>query len=542
LEQKTQTTKKFQLENGIFWPPAIVTIVLLVIGIVNSDAFSSGASAALSWCIDYFGWLYLLFGFIFFAFVLVVMVCPIGKLKLGGPDAEPEMNYWNWFAIALCAGIAIGILFWGVAEPLYHYSGPPVWMGLEANSPESAIAALEISYFHWTIHPYALYAIFGLAVAYATFNQNLPFRISSGLYPILGKRVFGPIGQAIDGLAVFAIVGGVVTSLGLGTLQLGAGLKFLTGMEPNNFIYVVIIAIITVGYTMSSYTGLHRGIKFLSDTNAKVFFFLLIFLFVVGPTKQILEMGVQAMGGYIMKVVPMSFWADPFDTGGGWAGGWTIFYWAWWIAFAPMVGMFLARISYGRTVRQFLLVNVLTPAFFGMLWFNVFGGTAIYLQHTGVADLLKTLGETGTEGALFALFAEFPLAFITMPLAFFTVAVSFTTLADSMTSTLALMTTKGSHMTGEAPGPVKLFWGLVMGGVTILFLLISGVDSTKALQTSSIVSALPIFLIEMATLVALLFVFYDKGYKSDIEFSETEYFKHSRDKARVSQKSSDVSA
>lgn len=510
--KSSQLMKGFEIEKGVFYPPAILLGLALLIGIISPEGFAIGANAALKFTLDYFGWLYLLGTFIFFAFVLFVTVSPIGKVKLGGPDAKPELSLWNWWAIALCAGIAIGIVFWGVAEPLYHYYGPPSIAGVEAQSPGSAVAALQIAYLHWSFHPYAIYSVIGLAIAFAVYNLKQPFRVSSALYPIIGEQVHGFLGKTVDSISIFAITGGVVTSLGLGTMQLAGGLKYLIGITPNNFIYLIIIAVVTACYTISSYTGLHRGIRILSNYNAQIFIGLMIFIFLFGPTKFLLDLGVQAFGSYIQNIVPMSFWADPYGVGQGWNGGWTIFYWAWWLAFAPIVGMFLARISYGRTIREFLLVNVTAPALFGILWFTTFGGAAIYLDSFKKAGIMEAINSNGVEVALYALFGNFPLSFITVPVAFITIAISFITLADSMTSTVATMTTK-NLISDEPPAGMKIFWGVVMGGLTILFLIISGAGGTKALQTSSIVAALPIVFLELAALVALILAFYNKGYQ-----------------------------
>lgn len=456
-----------------------------------------------------------------FVFIIYLIFSPtLGKIKLGGPDAEPELNYWNWFAIALCAGIAIGIVFWGVAEPLMHFHQPPEIAGVEGASPGAAIEALSISFLHWSLHPYALYAVIGLTVAFATYNLKLPFKISSVFYPLIGDKIHSFTGNLIDAIALFAIVGGVVTSLGLGTLQIAGGLDYIWGFPGGNLSYILIIIGVTFIYTMSSYTGLQRGIRFFSDNNAKLFFGLTIFLFIMGPSVFLLDLSIESIGQYIANIIPMSFWTDSFETSGGWGGGWTIFYWAWWIAFAPIVGMFLARISYGRTIREFLVVNVIAPASFGIIWFTVFGGNAIYLDKYMGAGLIEQIGSYGEEISMYALLENFPLAGITLPIAVLMVAISFVTLADSMTSTMALMTAKNysPDEESEAPAPLKIFWGVLMGALTLLFLIIGGAEVVEALQTASLVSALPIFVLQLLAIVAFLKVLYwgDYDFREDI--------------------------
>lgn len=506
--------KSTGIDKAIFYPAAVLLVLALIIGFALPEQFNAGANAALNFTLDYFGWFFLIAVAIFLGFVLIVLFSPIGKIKLGGPEAEPELTVWNWFSIALCAGLAIGITFWGVAEPMYHYYGPPSITGVNPTSPESAVAALEISFVHWSFHPYAIYAIFGLAIAYSVYNLKQPFRVSSGLYPLVGERIHGLLGKSIDAVCLFAIAGGVVTSLGFGTMQLAEGLEYLLGIKQNYGIYIAIITILTVVYTISSYTGLQRGIKWLSNQNTILYIGLLLFVFLIGPSKFLLDLGVDSLGAYIQNLIPLSFWADSFNTGDGWNGSWVIFYWAWWLAFAPMVGMFLARISYGRTIRQFILVNVGAPALFGIVWFTVFGGTGIYLEHFQASGLMNTINEYGVEISTYALLENFPVAILTIPILFLTICISFVTQADSITSTMALITTKGSAE-GEPPARLKIFWGLVMGCFTALFLLISGDSGTKALQTSSIVAALPIVFVEIAAMISLILAFNKKGYGTD---------------------------
>ncbi len=515
-KHKKKKLFSFEVEKGIFYPPAVLLILALIIGLIAPEKFEKGAATALNFTIDYFGWMYLLFTFIFFMFVVIVMFSPVGKIKLGGADAKPELNLWNWWCIALCGGIGTGIVFWGVAEPLIHYCSPPVIAGVTNSSPGSAIYALQISYLHWAFHPYAIYAVFGLAVAYMAFNYQLPFRVSSALYPILGEKIHGTWGKSIDSLVVFSQIAGIITSMGFGVMQLARGLDFLFGLTPSNFLYVFIVTIVTLVYTISSYTGLQSGIKWLSDKNSKIFIVSVIFLLVVGPTKFLFDLGTQSFGGYLQNLFSMSFYSDPFSLGSGWTGNWTIFYWAWWIVVAPLMGTFLARISYGRTIREFLIVNVLAPGLFGIVWFTTYGGSAIYLDRFKNAGIMNTINQYGSEVATYALFKNFPLDFITVPIAILAVAISFITLANSMTSTISTITSKHAT-TDEAPGALKVFWGVLMGCLTILFLVIGGTSSIKGLQTTSIVAALPIFILEITVVVSLILAFYKKGHRtSDI--------------------------
>ncbi|SDP52799.1 BCCT family transporter [Desulforhopalus singaporensis] len=509
LGKKTTGYFDFEIEKRIFWPPAILLTILLVVGIVNRELFMAGAAAALKFTIDYFGWMYLLFIFIFVAFVVILSFSSAGNIRLGGEDAKPVLSYWNWWAIALCAGIGTGIAFWGVAEPLYHYYGPPSLSGASPSTPESALAAMKISFLHWSFHPYCIYAVIGVAIAYSTYNLKQPLRVSSALYPIMGDRVNGLAGDIVNGLCIFATVGCVITSMGFGTMQLAGGLEYLLGIPQSYLVYAVIIGLMTATYTISSYTGLQRGIKFLSSQNAKIFIAFVVFVFVMGPTKYFLNLGVESFGGFLDDFVSMSLWTDTFQKGGGWPGSWTIFYWAWWLSLAPILGVFLAKISYGRTIREFMCVNVMAPAIFGICWFITFGGGAIYMDSVAGADLMGVVNNKGVEFSMYALLERFPLAWVTVPLAFLTICISFVTLADSATSAISEICTKKMDR-DEPPATLKIFWGIIMGSMTILFLIISGKTGTKALQTSSIVVGLPIVIIEMLALVSVVYSLYGK--------------------------------
>lgn len=493
--------EKLEIEKGVFYPPAILLGITLIFGLFFTDEFAAFSGDILGFMLREFGWMFLLFVFIFFVGTLAIMVSPIGRIRLGGEDAKPEMSLWSWCVIAICAGIATAMVFWGVAEPLTHFNKPPAFTGAQPLTPESGVRGVQIAVFHWAYIPYSLFTLFGLVIAFAAYNLKLPFRVSSALYPLLGDRIYGLPGQFVDGLSVFALIGGVITSLGFGTMQFAAGLDFLFGLTASNTVYVTLIAFLTVAYTISSYTGLQKGIKILSNVNSLIYIFLVIFLFTCGPTRFLFNLAVETMGSYIVNLIPTSFNSDAFNTGNGWSGGWTVFFWAWWVAYAPIVGMFLARIAVGRTIRSFIIVNVMVPGTFVFLWFTGFGGSAIYHDFFNNAGIMGVIDAKGLEVAMYALLQHLPVPSITIPLGILALGISFITLADSMTSTIAVMTTKNTH-TEEPPAAMKLFWGMMTGAVTIVCLLVAGTVGTKALQTMSIVAAFPIFFIEFFVLIS----------------------------------------
>ncbi len=498
--------KNYEIDKGVFFPPAILLCLTIFIGAINPDGFANIAGKSLSFTIDGFGWMYLLFSFIVFGGTISIMFSSFGKVKIGGPDAEPEVSGFAWCAMAICGGIATAMVFWSVAEPLTHYYTPPAFTGALPQTPDSAIRGLQIGSYHWSYLPYSMFTIFGVAAGYAVYNKKLPFRASSTLYPLLGDKIYGVPGKVIDAISILALIGGVITSLGFGTMQFASGLNFLFGLEQNNAVYIGIIVVLTLAYTFSSYRGLQKGMKIISSTNSYIYIALVFFLFIFGPTKFLLNSFVQTIGSFIQNFIPTSFNSDAFNIGDGWSGGWTIFFWAWWMAYAPLIGMFLARIAIGRTIKQFILVNIFVPGTFILIWFTGFGGSAIYYDHFLNAGIMNVINERGLEVSMYALLQNMPLRSITIPIGILALGFSFITLADAMTSTIASMTTKTvkNKVESEAPQTLKLFWGLLIGGVTIVCLLVSGTVGTQALQSISIVYALPIFVFSMAVLVSII--------------------------------------
>ncbi len=484
------------INKAVFIPPAVLMVGFVIFGFLNPEGFASGAAVVLDWTLEHFSWFYAVGATLLLVFCLWAGFSKYGNIKLGGRDAKPEMSKFNWWAISLSAGMAIGLVFYGVAEPMTHFMNAPAFLGAESGSAVAGVEAVRYSYFHWTFHTYGIYVSAALCCGFFFYNCKKPFKVSSSLFPILGDKIFGRAGHLVDGLAIFAIVGGVATSLGFGTMQIGGGLNYLFGLTPTKWLWFGIIIFCTVCYTISSYSGLQRGIKFLSQTNIYLYIGLIAFVLLVGPTIHVLDHTVTAVGSYIINLIPMSLFLDPMLKS-GWTGGWSIFYWAWWLAYAPIVGLFLVRCARGRTIREFVTVNLIAPASFGMLWFGVFGSAGIYLEHFKNMGIWDAISAGGIEVSLFALFKVLPLSWITITLGLLCVAISFITLADSMTSTVASMTTKGFGETiddKEPPAPMKIFWGLTMGLLSFVLLITGGIN---ALQTSVIVCGLPILILQL---------------------------------------------
>ena len=361
---------------------------------------------------------------------------------------------------------------------------------------------MSLSYFHWALHPWAIYAIVGLALAYFTFRRGLPNLVSSAFYPLLGDRIHGPIGKSIDILAIFATLFGSATSLGLGALQINSGLDFLWGVEPSNGIAVAIIAVLTLAFVLSAVSGVHRGIQWLSNTNMLLAIALLLFLLVVGPTVFQFETLVESIGGYLTTIVPASFRTGAFGDA-EWLSTWTIFYWAWWISWAPFVGTFIARISKGRTIREFVVGVLLIPSGVSFVWFAVFGGAAIDLQLSGTANLGEIVGTP--EVALFSTLEEFPLSGMTSFVVIILVALFFISGADAASLVMGMLSSHGSLTPRRA---VTVLWGVSTGAAAAILLLANGLS---ALQQAAIIAAAPFTLVMIGLCVSLF-----KGLAADV--------------------------
>ena len=426
-------------------------------GVLFTENLASVAGAVLDYIIQTFGWVFVLATIGFLAFAVFLGLSRYGKIRLGRDDERPEFRTSSWVAMMFSAGMGIGLMFFGVAEPLSHLAAPPNGAA-KAGSVDAARVAMEYSYFHWAFHPWALYAVVGLALAYFTYRKGMPNLISSAFYPILGERVKGPIGKGIDSLAIFATLFGTATSLGLGAVQINSGLNFLWGVPTSNGLAIAIIAVLTVGFVVSAVSGVKRGVKWLSNTNMVLAIALLLFVLVVGPTVFIFDTLTQAIGGYLSSIVPLSFRTSAFGDR-EWLSAWTIFYWAWWISWAPFVGTFIARISKGRTIGEFILGVVLVPSAVSFVWFAILGGAALNLQLTGQANIAGAVAEAPEIG-LFTTLGEFPLATLTSLVVIVLVALFFVSGADAASLVMGMLSSRGAPNPAK---PVVILWGTLTG-------------------------------------------------------------------------------
>ena len=465
----------------VFLPSAGLVVALVLLTFLVPARMEAVFLGAQRWVADDAGWFTVAAVAGFLVFVIGVAMSGFGRLRLGPEHSRPDYSYRTWFAMLFAAGMGIGLMFFGVAEPIMHYADPPIG---DARTIAAARNAMRITFFHWGIHAWAIYAVVALALAYFAYRHGLPLRIRSALHPLIGERIRGPIGHAVDSFAVLGTMFGLATSLGLGVIQINTGLDYLFGIGVDVATQVVLIAVITLIATGSVVSGLDRGVRRLSELNMLMAVLLLAFVLVAGPTTHLMQAFVQNTGMYISSLFAMTFNLYAYEPT-GWIGGWTLFYWGWWIAWSPFVGMFIARISRGRTVREFVLGVLLVPLGFTFLWMTVYGNTALHLVIvegvTGLADAVAA----DTSVALFRFLEEFPLASITSALAVLLVVIFFVTSADSGSLVIDMLTSRGEE---QSPTWQRIFWALLVGAVAIALLLAGGLGT---LQAATIASALP---------------------------------------------------
>lgn len=478
----------------VFSTSLVLVLFFVLLGIFVPSQLDRISAVLHSSIITHFGWAYLLSSFGFVVFCLFLAFSRYGRLKLGKDHEKPHYSYFAWFSMLFAAGMGIGLIFWGVAEPLSHFANPPAFLQPESGS--AASFAMVHAFFHWGIHPWAIYIVMSLSIAYFSFRRGMAPLISNTFYPLLGDRVFGPLGKLIDILAVFATVFGIVTSLGLGALQINGGLNIVFGVPVNNTATFTIIGVVTVLYLISSMTGLDRGIQILSKTNVIVAIVLLCFVFLVGPTSYILNVFTTTVGEYFSQFLVLSLSTNPFE-GYKWTKSWTLFYWAWWISWSPFVGLFVAGISRGRTIREFISGVLIVPALLTFAWFAVFGGTGLHLHLNQGVDLASQAVSDVTT-VLFTMFSYLPLGSVLSLLAIFLLSVFFVTSADSATFVLGMMTSDGDL---NPPASKKLIWGLLQSSAAVILLLSGGLD---ALQRMAIVAALPFTIVMVFMVFSLL--------------------------------------
>jgi glycine betaine transporter len=501
----------FPVDRKVFAVAAALAVAFVLWGAISPEKMGDLTDAAMSWVTGSFGWLFVLTSGAFLLFAGYLALSRYGNIKLGPDDSVPEFSKFSWVSMMFATGMGIGLMFYGVAEPLYHLNGPPMGMA-EPGTPAAAQLAMEYTFFHWGFHPWAMYAVIGLSIGYFAYRKRNGNLVSAAFRPLLGNRVDRAPGKAIDVIAIFATLFGSATSLGLGALQITGGLDEVFGSgRDSKMLAVGVIVFLTVCFVLSAVSGIERGVKWLSNANAVAAALLAFFLLVVGPTVFILGTFTESLGGYLTHLPAMSFRDGVFDAdvASPWLSAWTIFYWAWWISWTPFVGMFIARISKGRTIREFVIYVILVPSLVSFVWFSILGGAAFDLQLNQGKDMGAVV-DAGMEGALFETLSSYPLGTITSALAVFLIAIFFVTGADSASIVMGMLSQKGCE---EPRRGLTVFWGVTTGAVAAVLLWSGGL---KALQTLVILVAGPFMVVLIAMCVSTLKALREEPYESTL--------------------------
>ncbi|GAB3247457.1 BCCT family transporter [Kineosporia babensis] len=472
--------------GGVFAASVTVCALFVAWGVLFTENLNDVTNASLNWLTGTFGWAYLVVTLALLVFLVFLAFSPYGDIRLGKDTDRPEFSNLSWFAMILSAVMGIGLVSYGVAEPISHFATPPHALA-EAGTPDAAVRAMQYSYFDWGLHAWAIFAVFGLAIAYSTHRKGRPTLVSQLFRPLLGNRVDGPIGKAIDVLAVFATLFGTTTSLGLGALQVNNGLATLFGIPVNNVAQVLIIAAVTAIFTMSAVTGVSKGIKYLSQGSVIAAGALFVFMLVVGPTVFIANLYIESLGLWATDFFRMSLQGTAFGDL-QWMQWWTYFMMAWWVSWGAFVGVFLARISKGRTIRGFIVGVLVVPTVVFFTWFTVFGGTAIHVDMFGGGTIAEQTA-ADINSAFFATLENFPFASVTSAVAIFLVVMFFVSGADANTYVLAMMTSGGSLTPRRS---ILVLWGILTGITAIVLMLAGGLN---ALQNTVIVTSAPFLVI-----------------------------------------------
>ncbi|MBW0770750.1 BCCT family transporter [Mammaliicoccus lentus] len=478
--------------SNVFTFSAIVVGIIVALGAIFPTQFGGITADISAWISKYFGWYYMIITILMVFFCVFIIFSPIGKLKLGKPQDKPEFNTISWFAMLFSAGMGIGLVFYGAAEPMSHFISPPT------ASPESKAAMTESmrsTFLHWGFHAWAIYGVVALALAYAQFRKGEPGLLSKTLRPLLGDKVDGPIGTFIDVLSVFATVVGVAVSLGMGALQINGGLEYLFGVPNNIVVQGVIIVIVTVLFLASAWSGLSKGIQYLSNLNLILASILLIVTLIIGPTILILNMFTSSTGALFDSFLFNGFDIAPLnEQKSAWLNDWTLYYWGWWMSWSPFVGIFIARVSRGRSIREFILGVMLVPTIVSFIWFSVFGVTGIE-----VGKKTPEIFKMTTETQLFGVFNELPMGMLLSLVSLALICIFFITSADSATFVLGMQTTYGSL---EPAGRIKIVWGVAQSLIAFVLLFSGGDTGLGALQSAAIISAFPFSFIIIMMIIA----------------------------------------
>ncbi|MFB7638198.1 BCCT family transporter [Peribacillus butanolivorans] len=510
-------------KNLVFYTSLVISLGLIGIGVFLPKQLEKFSNGSLNFIYNNLGWFILGSVFIFFVFCMYIGLSKYGHIRLGDDTDRPEYKTATWIGMLFSASIGISLVFWGVAEPVSYYINPPFG---KVSSEESAKLAMQLVYLHWGVSAWACYALVGVSLAFFQFRKKLPSSLSSVFYPIIGEKIRGPIGKGIDVIVILSIVIGIATSLGFGTLQVNSGLNFLWGLPINVSVQTFIIVVVSVIYVASTVSGLQGAMKHLSNLNMFLAFALLAFVLFLGPTQTIFKVFFQGVGDYVQNFVGMSFRTEPYsDSKGTWIASWTLFYFGWWIAWAPLVGSFVARISKGRTIKEFMMGAVFIPVLGSFFWFAVMGGSAIDLIQNMGETALATAVSTDVTSALFKFFDYFPMATFLSILAMALVLIFFITSANSAVFVLGMFSENGN------PNPshiIKIIWGIIIAAISVVLIMTGGL---AGLQSALVATAVP-----LAILMLIMCYSTYKGLKAELHLMNEKQNKKTDKKVTVAEK------
>ncbi|MEX0811934.1 MAG: BCCT family transporter [Chitinophagales bacterium] len=493
-----------QVNGPVFFTSSIIIVLSVALTLIFSEDAEKYFTSIQEWVSNNGDWVFILGVNVFLVFMFYLAFSKYGRLKIGGEDARPEFKTLSWFAMLFSAGMGIGLLFWSIAEPVFHFSSPPL---SEGGTAEAAREAMNFTFLHWGLHAWGIYALVGLSLAYFTYSRGLPLTIRSVFYPFLGDRIYGIIGDIIDIFAVLATLFGLATSLGFGVQQIAAGLEHVFGIGSGLLTQVSLIGGITLIATASVVLGVDKGVKFLSEWNMRIAILLLLLVVVMGPSIFIFKTFIQNTGSYLSSLLEIATWSESY-TNTSWQNSWTVFYWGWWIAWSPFVGMFIARISKGRRIREFILGVLIVPTLVTFFWITAFGSVSIEQIISGDTRLIDAVNDN-VATALFVFLEKYPFAIALNVVAVILIAGFFVTSSDSGSLVIDSLTSGGKI---DAPVGQRIFWAVSEGAVAAVLLIGGGL---QALQTAAIVTGLPFTLILMIMCYSLY-----KGLKEDMQKHE----------------------
>lgn len=501
MPEARQIDQRRKLNHFTFWPGFTLLVTGITLGLAYQDRIAVVLGEIMGWIHVNFGWLEVSLGIIIVLFTAGIAFSPIGNIRFGGKDAKPDFTFWQWFALSLCGCIGIGILFWAMGEPIYHMMQPPLSLGIEPGSKDAGVFAIAQTTLHWTIAQYCFYTICAVAIGLVSYNRNTPLSVAAGMYAIFPRSWRPALSSTVHAICLFSLCCAIATSMGAGLMQIGSGTGRIFDYTPGPGTWAAAAAIIIPIYILSSYSGLKKGMRFLSTGTTRAFFFFMALVLFAGPTLFILGLGVESFGYFANNFFRNSTLLNTMQIEDKWPMQWLVPYMEIFFIFAPLLGHFLARMGKGRTIRQFILVNIIPPTVFCHFWISTFGGTAVYFQWSGLVDVWSGIHEFGMESMVYILLSQFPFSKILMGLFVVTIVFSFATMTDSLVATLAIISTKGIHVNEEPPKRLKIVWGIVVGLIAYVLCVAGGIEPVRGLIS---LAGFPMMLFTFAMCISLV--------------------------------------